>query len=336
MFAWITGQNTDVGTGDVDSVDLGQPVRRHRPFRVTTTSGSISTTSTDGAMPAMIRRATTSASISPTTEGLPSRSICSLIGDQTTPALWHNLQVDLEDQIPLTSTMMLRAQASDGTAQGDIIEAGLDDIRFLDRGDAAEPPTAPSLISPADGAQNQSSTSPTWSATRPIPRDSRSPTGSGSSPTRTRRTWSRPWKGAAGWAHYVVGRDAGAPDRDLPLARVRERRSGLRTVHAERLVPGRLLERCLGDWVRRRRRSHRLAQPGAGAVRIRYYTPRTPTSTCRLDAAGRLVRLFPGACWTEGWQRSPGTGAIATEILWLPAFTGCVSNRRPSLARSAS
>ncbi|MCA9727389.1 MAG: hypothetical protein KC729_06885, partial [Candidatus Eisenbacteria bacterium] len=64
--------------------------------------------------------------------------------------------------------------------------------------------------------------------------------------------------------------------------------------------------------------------PAQGAVRIRYYTPRTPTSDLQIfDAAGRLVRSFPGARWTEGWQEIAWDGRdrdgdpVAAGVYWV-------------------
>jgi hypothetical protein len=74
------------------------------------------------------------------------------IGDVFNAATWQPFEVRLEDVIPLTDRMVLRFQASDGPATGDIVEAGFDDLQILDTGTGNTPPTAPALASPADGA----------------------------------------------------------------------------------------------------------------------------------------------------------------------------------------
>ncbi len=77
------------------------------------------------------------------------------IGDVTSAAIWTPLTVDLDAALPLTSQMALRFQASDGSSAGDIVEGGLDDLMILDDGTGNAPPGAPSLASPADGAPGE-------------------------------------------------------------------------------------------------------------------------------------------------------------------------------------
>lgn len=75
------------------------------------------------------------------------------LGDNRYPPVWEALEADLGSLLPLTSEMRLRVQASDGPAQGDLVEAGLDDIMVLE-GNANDPPDAPVLVSPPDGAED--------------------------------------------------------------------------------------------------------------------------------------------------------------------------------------
>jgi hypothetical protein len=77
------------------------------------------------------------------------------IGDVTSLPIWRELTVDLEDALPLTGAMRIRVQAADGPAIGDIVEAGIDDVTILDRGSGDEPPGAPALVAPPDGAGGQ-------------------------------------------------------------------------------------------------------------------------------------------------------------------------------------
>ncbi|RPJ40612.1 MAG: T9SS C-terminal target domain-containing protein, partial [Candidatus Latescibacterota bacterium] len=74
-----------------------------------------------------------------------------LLGDAYHAPAWTALQVRLEDHLPLTSQMVLRLQAADGLASGDIVEAGIDDLALLSGGGGNEPPAAPLLFAPADG-----------------------------------------------------------------------------------------------------------------------------------------------------------------------------------------
>jgi hypothetical protein len=74
------------------------------------------------------------------------------IGDVQHAAIWTPLAVELSAHLPLTDQIVLRFQASDGPATGDIVEGGLDDFVLLEGGSANEPPSAPTLLSPANGA----------------------------------------------------------------------------------------------------------------------------------------------------------------------------------------
>ncbi len=71
------------------------------------------------------------------------------IGDVPSPGTWMSLSVDLAPMITITNQMRLRVQASDGNPEGDIVEAGIDDIAItgcppppLD----AEPPVVAVLL----------------------------------------------------------------------------------------------------------------------------------------------------------------------------------------------
>ena len=73
------------------------------------------------------------------------------IGDISHNDVWTPFDADLGSHLPLTNQMMIRLQASDGSAAGDIIEGGLDDLFLFDDGTGNEPPAAPLLLSPGDG-----------------------------------------------------------------------------------------------------------------------------------------------------------------------------------------
>ncbi len=151
IYAWITGQNTDVGTDDVDGgvsatrspvIDLsaystarlvlnyfhGQRDQGDDPtgdyFRIQL--------SNDGGATYPVNLVE--------------------IGDVTTTPQWRELSVDLESVLPLTAMMRLRVLAADGAVTGDIIEGGIDDVAILSPGSGNRPPGAPTLVSPPNGA----------------------------------------------------------------------------------------------------------------------------------------------------------------------------------------
>lgn len=72
-------------------------------------------------------------------------------GDAPSSAVWRPLTTRLEEHLPLTDQMVLRVQAADGPAEGDLVEAGLDDVVFLDGGSGNQAPGAPIPVSPVDG-----------------------------------------------------------------------------------------------------------------------------------------------------------------------------------------
>jgi len=74
------------------------------------------------------------------------------LGDGTSQPGWSLLSVRLDSLGALTSQMRVRVQASDGTASGDIIEGGIDDIFIYDPGDENAAPSAPGAIAPTGGA----------------------------------------------------------------------------------------------------------------------------------------------------------------------------------------
>lgn len=74
------------------------------------------------------------------------------IGDQASVASWRTLSINLGDVVDLTDRMCLRVQVSDGPSDGDLIEGGIDEVRIVEQGVPNQPPGAPALISPADGA----------------------------------------------------------------------------------------------------------------------------------------------------------------------------------------
>jgi hypothetical protein len=153
IYGWITGQNSAVGTDDVDGgisatrspvfdasglasarLDLNWFHGQRDPGDDSQDFFRIELSNDGGA-------------------SYPVRLVD--IGDVTHAATWNGLVVDLEDHLPLTSQMRVRIQASDGPATGDIVEGGVDDFCVFDNGTGNAAPGAPELVSPPNGAGNQ-------------------------------------------------------------------------------------------------------------------------------------------------------------------------------------
>jgi murein tripeptide amidase MpaA len=77
------------------------------------------------------------------------------IGDVNSTPEWHEFRVALDEVLPLTAQMRIRVQASDGPATGDAVEGGIDDVAVLEPGSGNQPPGVPALLSPPDGAGDQ-------------------------------------------------------------------------------------------------------------------------------------------------------------------------------------
>ncbi len=76
------------------------------------------------------------------------------IGDVASQPDWRNLNANLEDFITLTNQVRFRVQASDAAPLNDIVEGGIDDFYLYDGGSGNAPPSAPTLLSPPDGAND--------------------------------------------------------------------------------------------------------------------------------------------------------------------------------------
>jgi hypothetical protein len=73
-------------------------------------------------------------------------------GDAYRAPAWTQLEVALDDLLPLTDEMRIRIQASDGSGPGDIVEGGIDDLVLMDGGSGNQAPGAPALAAPGDGS----------------------------------------------------------------------------------------------------------------------------------------------------------------------------------------
>ena len=76
-----------------------------------------------------------------------------LMGDAATQAYWRDLDVQLEDFIPLTAQVRFRVQASDAGPANDIVEGGIDEFRLLNAGSPNEAPGVPVAASPGPGEE---------------------------------------------------------------------------------------------------------------------------------------------------------------------------------------
>ncbi len=149
--AWITGQNTALG---VDDVDGGTAALRSPNFAV----GAV--TNVRLAFQYFFGQRDQGDdsgdffSIDLSTDGgasFPTNLVS--IGDVTSSALWTTFDTDLDSLLGgVPANVMLRIQAADGTSGGDIVEGGFDELYILDDGTGNNPPAAPALASPADGA----------------------------------------------------------------------------------------------------------------------------------------------------------------------------------------
>jgi hypothetical protein len=262
------------------------------------------------------------------------------VGDEHHSAAWQHLAVDLEELLPLTAQMMIRVQAADpgGSGQGDIVEAGIDEVYFFDRGDGNEPPGAPGLLAPPAGSVNQPVT-PTLIVSNAIDPE-------GDPLTYGFRVYSDALltqviasvdgvaEGTGGSTSWTVApplipnetyywrafaADQGACGLCMPAADFAVGSSGAvdsdgASTAAIGLTAG--------------------PNPAHGAVRIRYYTATTPISHLEIyDLAGRCVRRLPGARWVSGWREVNWDGRGDDGAL-LPAGTYWVRLALPGETRS--
>ncbi|MCA9757103.1 MAG: hypothetical protein KDA27_14965 [Candidatus Eisenbacteria bacterium] len=226
------------------------------------------------------------------------------IGDQTYYANWQHLSVVVDDLLPLTSQMVLRVQAADGTANGDIVEAGIDEVGWFDNGTGNEPPSAPSLSSPGEG--DGVPALPTLVVNNAVDPE-------GDPLTYGFRIWADPemtqlvasvdgvaeGTGTTSWTSDVaLDLDAVyywrafAADSESFGAYMAPASFYVGDVTAAPEVEAAALTRMTAG-----------PSPASGDVRIRYYTPKAVHAELGIyDASGRNVRSLPGARWTEGWQ----------------------------------
>jgi len=151
IYAWVTGQNVDLGNDDVDNgvsatrspiMDLASQDRARLVLMYF--HGQRDPGSDPGGDFFVIELSNDGGATYPAT--------LVAIGDVNSTPEWHELRVEIQEILPLTAQMRIRVQCADGPATGDIVEGGIDDVAILDPGSGNLPPGAPTLVSPPDGA----------------------------------------------------------------------------------------------------------------------------------------------------------------------------------------
>jgi len=138
IYGWITAQNSALGTDDVDAgvAATCSPVIDLSAY----SSAHLSMSYFHGQRDAGDDASGDFYRIDVSNDGGSSYPV-SLVsyGDVSNAATWRSLEIDLESVITLTDQMRLRVQAADGTADGDIVEGGVDDIIMLGIPDVPPP-----------------------------------------------------------------------------------------------------------------------------------------------------------------------------------------------------
>ncbi len=230
-----------------------------------------------------------------------------LIGDVNHGPDWLNLEVRLDEYLALTSQMVIRIQTCDGTASGDIIEGGTDDVFIYSGGSGNEPPTQPVLLSPPAGATGVPL------APELVVENATDP--EGDPLTYGFRVYADPEltvliaaadgiaEGTAGTTAWTV-----APPLDP------EQTYTWRAYAADPVLRGlyapaaEFTTAAGGSSVSEIPPAGGLAlaagpNPARGAVAIRYYASATANARIEIvDLAGRIVRTLPVAFGTPGWH----------------------------------
>ncbi len=231
------------------------------------------------------------------------------IGDVTTTPDWKSLQVNLEQLIPLTAHMVIRVQVSDGTAADDIIEGGIDNVSVFDRGTGNQPPSAPTLIAPADSSFVLST--PTLTVANAV------------DPEGDQLTYGFRVYADANLTQLVasvdgVAQGTGSTSWTVPQVLPSGATYWWRAYAADPTSRGLYMTTArfvvqdptsVSNFPRSFPTLTASPNPASSDVILRYYTPSTPNSKIEIvDASGRLVRSLEGARWTEGWQETRWDG----------------------------
>jgi hypothetical protein len=132
IMAWVTAQNSALGTDDVDD---GVAATRSSTIDLSDLSGARLVMSwfhgqrDQGDDPGDFFR------IDMSNNGGSTYPVNLVnIGDVNHGATWHTLDVELHTLISLTDQMVIRVQASDAAGEGDIVEGGIDDVTIYAMG----------------------------------------------------------------------------------------------------------------------------------------------------------------------------------------------------------
>jgi hypothetical protein len=151
-FAWVTGQNVDVGTIDVDG---GIAASRSPDFDLAGLGGvRLSMNYFFGQRDGGDDPQGDYFSVDVSSDGGATWTNIIWIGDQASLPEWRSLFVDLQDLITLTDRVRLRVQASDGPVENDIIEAGIDAVELVATEGLNRYPGAPIVVAPLQGADS--------------------------------------------------------------------------------------------------------------------------------------------------------------------------------------
>ncbi len=168
VFGWITAQNSAEG---VDDVDNGIAATRSPVFDLAGLTGvHLSMKYFHGQRDQADDPSGDFFRISVSNDGGTTYPVNLVaIGDVSNLPAWTALEADLSPVISLTSTMRFRVQASDGTATGDLVEGGIDDIVLTACPSAPSDTTDPAVtVTAPNGGESFSVgaiTNITWSAT---------------------------------------------------------------------------------------------------------------------------------------------------------------------------
>lgn len=303
-FAWITGQNTSEG---VDDVDNGIAATRSAAFDLSGYDAVLLDMwyffgqRDAGDDPADFFSLDVSGNGGADWANLVS------IGDVLSPAIWKNLKIDLADVIPLSNQVVLRVQAADGTTggSGDLVEAGIDEVRFIDGGTGNDAPGAPGLLAPADGS--------TVGTNTPVLQVSNAVDPEGDPLTYSFRVYDDATLTQEVAAVDGVAEGGGSTSwtvtSELPVGTYY-----WRAFAADPETRGLFMsaasfevETATGVAAGSSDASGPVLRggpsPSQGPVTLRYYAPETPDAALEIfDTAGRRVRVLPAPRWTQGWQ----------------------------------
>ncbi len=149
-YAWITGQNVDESTDDVDDgvVASRSPLydlsdRQHARMRMRYFHGQRDGGDDPGG---------DWFSIDASADAGASWVNLLRMDDQASLPDWRSLDLDLADVIPLTDQVCFRIQVADGPTERDVVEGGIDDFQILESAVPNTPPDPPVADAPEDGA----------------------------------------------------------------------------------------------------------------------------------------------------------------------------------------